>query len=161
MVLVNLKPAKLAGIESQGMILCAEDAEVVANLIKDGTKKKKELSYGGSDGYSVTLSTRVTGSQTAVFSYKGTTARAAYTVLGNYVNIYYAAAYGDTNDWYISNYPGVPLENIDKDSYDALKKAVGFPNNTVIKGNIFNLLDKGKDISSCTAHKTFEDLFIC
>ena len=27
MVLVNLKPAKLAGILSEGMILCAEDAE--------------------------------------------------------------------------------------------------------------------------------------
>ena len=27
MVLVNLKPAKLAGVVSEGMILCAEDAE--------------------------------------------------------------------------------------------------------------------------------------
>ena len=27
MVLVNLKPAKLAGILSEGMLLCAEDAE--------------------------------------------------------------------------------------------------------------------------------------
>ena len=27
MVLTNLKPAKLAGIMSEGMILCAEDAE--------------------------------------------------------------------------------------------------------------------------------------
>ena len=27
MVLTNLKPAKLAGVESQGMLLCAEDAE--------------------------------------------------------------------------------------------------------------------------------------
>ncbi len=27
MVLVNLKPAKLAGIWSEGMLLCAEDAE--------------------------------------------------------------------------------------------------------------------------------------
>ena len=27
MVLVNLKPAKLAGVLSQGMLLCAEDAE--------------------------------------------------------------------------------------------------------------------------------------
>ena len=27
MVLVNLKPAKLAGIVSEGMLLCAEDAE--------------------------------------------------------------------------------------------------------------------------------------
>ena len=27
MVLVNLKPAKLAGVLSEGMILCAEDTE--------------------------------------------------------------------------------------------------------------------------------------
>ena len=27
MVLVNLKPAKLAGVLSEGMILCAEDAD--------------------------------------------------------------------------------------------------------------------------------------
>ena len=38
MVLVNLKPAKLAGVLSEGMILCAEDAE--GNLALK-TKKKK------------------------------------------------------------------------------------------------------------------------
>ena len=27
MVLVNLKPATLAGVKSEGMLLCAEDAE--------------------------------------------------------------------------------------------------------------------------------------
>ena len=27
MVLVNLKPAKLAGVTSEGMLLCAEDAD--------------------------------------------------------------------------------------------------------------------------------------
>ena len=27
MVLLNLKPAKMAGLESQGMLLCAEDTE--------------------------------------------------------------------------------------------------------------------------------------
>ncbi|HCR99480.1 MAG TPA: hypothetical protein DIS68_01535, partial [Lachnospiraceae bacterium] len=27
MVITNLAPAKLAGVESQGMLLCAEDAE--------------------------------------------------------------------------------------------------------------------------------------
>lgn len=144
---------------TKGESFSAEDAEVVANLIKDGTKTKKTLSYGGSDGYSVTLSTRVTGNQTAVFSYKGTTARAAYTVLGNYVNIYYAAAYGDTNDWYISNYPGVPLENIDKDSYDALKKTVNFPNNTVIKGNIFNLADIHKKMIAHLGDSAIKEAF--
>ncbi len=34
MVLVNLKPAKLAGVMSEGMILCAEDAEGGLALVK-------------------------------------------------------------------------------------------------------------------------------
>ena len=34
MVLVNLKPAKLAGVVSEGMLLCAEDAEGNLSLMK-------------------------------------------------------------------------------------------------------------------------------
>ena len=34
MVLVNLKPAKLAGVLSEGMLLCAEDAEGNLALLK-------------------------------------------------------------------------------------------------------------------------------
>ena len=33
MVLVNLKPAKLAGVLSEGMLLCAEDAEGKLSLL--------------------------------------------------------------------------------------------------------------------------------
>ena len=33
MVLVNLKPAKLAGVLSEGMLLCAEDAEGKLSLV--------------------------------------------------------------------------------------------------------------------------------
>ena len=124
---------------TKGDSFSAKDAEVTATFEKSGKTTNKILSYGGSDGYSVTLSTKKTGDQTAVFYYKGTTARAAYKVLSNYVVIYYAAAYGDTNDWYTSSYPGTPLGNIDKDSYDALKEEIDFPNNVVTNGNIFNL----------------------
>ena len=35
-VVTNLKPAKLAGVESQGMILCAEDAEGKLALVTAG-----------------------------------------------------------------------------------------------------------------------------
>lgn len=36
MVLVNLKPAKLAGVVSEGMLLCAEDADgKLALLVPD------------------------------------------------------------------------------------------------------------------------------
>ena len=37
MVVVNLKPAKLAGILSEGMLLCAEDAD--GNLSPDDTRE--------------------------------------------------------------------------------------------------------------------------
>ena len=32
-VVTNLKPAKLAGVESQGMILCAEDADGKLSIV--------------------------------------------------------------------------------------------------------------------------------
>ena len=131
---------------TKGESFSAEDADVTATFEKKGKKTDKTLSYGGSDGYSVTFSTKKTGDQTAIFSYKGTTVRAAYKVLSNYVNICYAAAYENSNDRYFSSYPGTPLESMDKDSYSALKEAVSFPNNTVTSGNIFNLMDVHKKI---------------
>lgn len=124
---------------TKGESFSTEDADVTATFEKNGKKSDKVLSYGGSDGYSVTLSTKKTGDQTAIFSYKGTTAHAAYKVLSNYVNICYAAAFENSNDKYFSNYPGTPLESMDKESYNALKQAVTFPNNAVTSGNIFNL----------------------
>ena len=42
MVLVNLKPAKLAGVLSEGMLLCAEDAEGNLALVKP----EKEMPSG-------------------------------------------------------------------------------------------------------------------
>ena len=36
-VVTNLKPAKLAGVESQGMILCAEDAEGKLSIVTTET----------------------------------------------------------------------------------------------------------------------------
>lgn len=124
---------------ARGDKFSAEDAEVTATFEKDGKKTDKVLSYGGSDGYSVTLSTKKTGDQTAVFSYKGTTVRAAYEVISNYVMVFYEAAYGNTSDCYTSRYPGVPLGNMDEDSYSALQKEVSYPNNGVISGNVINL----------------------
>ncbi len=38
MVLVNLKPAKLAGVLSEGMLLCAEDAD--GNLSSDDSGER-------------------------------------------------------------------------------------------------------------------------
>jgi methionyl-tRNA synthetase len=43
MVIVNLAPRKMAGLESQGMILCAEDAEGNLSLM---TPEKSEFPAG-------------------------------------------------------------------------------------------------------------------
>lgn len=131
---------------AKGDKFSAEDADVTATFEKDGKKSDKLLSYGGSDGYSVVLSTRKTGDQTAVFSYKGMTVRAAYKVLSNYVLLFYPVAYGNTNDWYISQFPGIPLESMDKEAYDALVTMFSFPNNVVVSGNIFNLMNAHKNM---------------
>ena len=44
MVLVNLKPAKLAGVLSEGMLLCAEDADGNLSLMGAGER------YAGGSG---------------------------------------------------------------------------------------------------------------
>ena len=44
MVLTNLKPAKLAGMMSEGMLLCAEDAEGNVCLMNPG---KSNAGRGG------------------------------------------------------------------------------------------------------------------
>ena len=144
---------------TKGESFSAADADVTATFEKDGKTTNKTLSYGGSDGYSVTLSTNKTGDQTAVFSYKGTTTRAAYKVLSNYVSISYAAAYENSNDRYFSTYPGTPLESMDKDSYNALKEAVSFPNNAVINGNIFNLMDIHKKMIAQLGDASIKNAF--
>lgn len=143
----------------KGESFLAEDADVTATFEKNGKKSNKMISYGGSDGYSVTLSTKKTGDQTAIFSYKGTTVRTAYKVLGNYVNICYAAAFENSNDKYFSTYPGIPLEGMDKDSYNALKQAVTFPNNTVTSGNIFNLVDVHKKMIAQLGDASIREAF--
>ena len=44
MVLVNLKPAKLAGVLSEGMLLCAEDAE--RRAVADGAREEDAIRSG-------------------------------------------------------------------------------------------------------------------
>lgn len=142
---------------ARGDKFSAEDAVVTATFNNDGKKKNKTLSYGGSNGYSVALSTKKTGDQTAIFSYKGMTVRAAYKVLSNYVLVNYAAAYG--SDWYISKFPGKPLESMDKDGYDALAAKVEFPNNTAVSGNIFNLSDVHKRMIAHLGDASIKEAF--
>ena len=157
--LLQLSVAMKKSEYTKGESFSTEDADVTATFEKNGKKTDKILSYGGSDGYSVTLSTKKTGDQAAIFSYKGITVRAVYKVLSNYVNVCYAAAYENSNDKYFSNYPGTPLEGMDKDSYDALKQAVTFPNNAVTSGNIFNLADVHKKMIAQLGDASIKEAF--
>ena len=49
MVLVNLKPAKLAGVMSEGMILCAEDAEGNLSLMVPEKKMRQAQRFVNRD----------------------------------------------------------------------------------------------------------------
>lgn len=91
----------------------AEDAVVTATFLnKDGTTETRTLSYGGSDGYKVSISTNLTGTQTAVFTYKGISSRAAYKVLNNTVFLNYMASFDDDDRYYMGAFPGQALEEI-------------------------------------------------
>lgn len=119
------------------------DGKVTATFLqKDGTKKKKALSYGGKDGYSVTLSTVNTGRQIAVFSYKGVSARAYYTVMKSNVTLNYMAFYD--GEIYSSNFPGIPLKNYGEDLYNELKKYTEAPYNYASYGKYANLTEAHK-----------------
>lgn len=70
-----------------------EDANVVATFRKNGTTMQKKLSYGGKNGYSISFTTnRVVGTEMAVFSYKGMSTRAPYTICQNSVSLGYGAS---------------------------------------------------------------------
>ena len=117
-----------------------EDGKVTATFLQeDGTKTEKELSYGGEDGYSVTLSTVKSGRQIAVFTYKGLSARAYYTVSRSYVYLTYMASYN--GEVYSSDFPGVPLKNHKEDLYNELFKYTGAPYAYAIYGKFANLVE--------------------
>lgn len=88
------------------------DATVTATFLQsDGTSTKRELHYGGTDGYKVTMSTTDSrGVQTAIFSYGGMSARADYRVLESTLNVAYFVEFN--GEYYQSSYPGVPLKNM-------------------------------------------------
>ena len=109
------------------------DGTVTATFLQsDGTRIQKELSYGGADGYTVSLPTVKTGKQIAVFTYKGMSARAYYTVLKNSVFLNYMALYdqGEDGRIYSSTFPGTPMKNYkDGSIYTELEKYTQIPYN--------------------------------
>ena len=128
----------------RGDVFQASDATVTATFRKDGKSQTRELSYGGSDGYSVSLSTIGSGRQTAIFSYKGMTARATYQILASPVTVAFQAYF--ENAYYSSKFPGTPLLNMlesngDNETAQFLSDLNGRPYTTPSSGNVIDLTD--------------------
>lgn len=121
----------------------AEDGTVTATFRqKDGTTKEKILSYGGSDGYSVTLSTVKAGRQIAVFTYRGMSARAYYTVLRSNVVLNYMVKYSGDDRIYSLAFPGDVLKKNNGEAfYSTLKKYTETPYNYAKNGNYVDLTE--------------------
>lgn len=134
------------------------DGKVTATFLqKDGTKKKKELSYGGKDGYSVTLATIKTGRQIAVFSYKGMSARVYYTVLKNNLTLNYMASFD--GGIYDGQFPGTPLMNSRKDLYDALYKYTEPPYTYASHGKYSDLTEIHRRFIAILGNEEMKGLF--
>lgn len=120
----------------------SDDAVVTATFSdSDGNSKTKELTYG-TDGYQVSFSTAAIGDRIAVFSYKGISARVKYTVMYSYAEVWYMAKYEGENDaYYISRFPGEPMQDIAGEDYEQLLKLIKFPKNYIETGNIIDLTE--------------------
>lgn len=118
------------------------DANVTATFRKtDGTVEKKTLSYGGTDGYQVSMSTaEASETLVAVFSYQGMTARAKYVVARVFVSAGYGA-YG-SNVYVRSEFPGsVVKERVTAEQFEQLHSLTTAPNTYVISGGYVNLTE--------------------
>ena len=120
-----------------------EDAVVTAMFQnKDGSTETKTLFYGGTNGYQISLSTSLTGKQTAVFRYKGMTCRASYKVLSNVVFLNYMAAFSNDDKYYFSAFPGEALKDILGESgYKVLKELTDTEKCQPVSGSVVNLLE--------------------
>lgn len=124
----------------------AEDGIVTATFKqKDGTVKKKVLSYGGADGYSIVFSTGYAGPRTATFYYKGQSATAAYTVLKSNVALNYMVKYLEDDRIFSQPFPGTVLKDSKgEDLYTALIKYTDTPYNYAQCGNYIDLVEVHK-----------------
>ena len=142
---------------TRGEVYQASDAEVTGTFI-DGTGKqvKRALSYGGSDGYQVSLSTAMVGQQIAVFSYKGMSIRVTYQVAKQYVNIYYEALTdSDPSGHYTSAFPGNGItEMYGTDIFDSIKKTTQSNSTYSIEGDVINLLESHRQMIAYLGDET-------
>ena len=139
----------------------AEDAVVTATFQnKDGSTETKTLSYGGSNGYSVSLSTNLTGRQTAVFSYKGMTSRVSYKVLSNVVFVNYMAAFANDNKYYMGAFPGEALKDILGESgYEVLKELADTENCQPVSGSVVDLQEVHRRMIAILGNSEMQNAF--
>ena len=139
----------------------AEDGTVTATFRqKDGTTKEKILSYGGSGGYSVTLSTVKAGRQIAVFTYRGMSARAYYTVLKCNVALNYMVKYSEDDKIYSMSFPGEIVKNNNGEAfYAALKKYTETPYNYAKNGNYVDLTEVHKRYIAILGDASLKEAF--
>lgn len=137
----------------QGEAFQAADAEVTAVFRKAGTTKKVTVSYGGQNGYRVSISTKQLGIHTAVFTYLGMTASAQYEVISSGVSVRYHAA--DQNDSIFAvNFPG-PLGG-DEETMDKLSKRNFIP----AAGGIVELTDIHQRMTAYLGDEAIKENFL-
>lgn len=140
---VETKDGKLVGLSVvihkeyyyRGDVFQGSDAQVTGTFLQsDGTRKRKEISYGGENGYRVVMSTKMVGAQTATFTYLNRTATANYTVVSSGVSVRYHGADANGGIFAIV-YPG-PLGG-DEETMDELSQRDFLPTS----GGIVDLTD--------------------
>lgn len=133
------------------------DATVTATFQKNGQKVTKELDYGGTDGYQVSFSTSVVGSQYAIFSYQGMSARSKYLVLDQRILVNYESVYGE--GYYSSNFPGTPLAQLDEDGYTKLGNTFSSDYGLATAGSVVNLTEAHRHMIAQLGDSEIKELF--
>ena len=122
----------------------ASDVEVTATYRQNGQTVTRTLKYGGDDGYSVSFSTyNGIRNMTAVFTYKGMTAQASYTVTAKVAKISFEAV-TDDGKVYSCTFPGSTLEKLASESENSetlayLKAYNEYPYNVLSSGQVLEL----------------------
>lgn len=151
-VLVGLK-AVIHREYCQGDVFQGEDATVTAVFRQeDGKNKEVIVPYGGKNGYSVKLSTKLPGKCTASFTYLGVTARAEYEVISSGLSIHYYGVSGGRV--YSFDFPG-PL-GADQETLDELSDMVYHPTS----GGIVDLTDIHSRLIAYLGDKDVESNFL-
>lgn len=143
---VMTKHGKLLNLSAQiskeyyvtGETFTANDA-VVKGTFQDtkGNVNTIQLSYGGSDGYTVAMSTKNPGIYSATFKYGTTSTKAQYTVLKSNVQTKYCAMF--EGNYYASTYPGEGMKNLlnNDEQYNSLINY--YNSNYAIAGKVIDL----------------------